>query len=78
MLRTLLIVVPFSLSLAACEPKEAKLVCPQLKQYSSMTQAAMAKEFEEVKQKYPAVTQLVADYKQLRDVIRACQKGARK
>lgn len=74
MYRIVLVLVLFSLS--ACQTK-LKIVCPQLKQYSAMTQAAIKKEFDIVKEQYPAITQFVADHVQLRDVIRKCQKEAK-
>lgn len=74
MYRMLLVVVLFSVG---CTPQQVRMVCPQLKQYSAETQAVMKMEFEEVKQKYPAITQFVADHYQLRNVIRQCQKGER-
>lgn len=71
MLRTLLVVMSFSL-LVGCQPKQ-QILCAGYKQYSALTQDEFVKEMAEVKLKYPTVTQFVADYHGLRNALRKCK-----
>lgn len=62
-----------ALLLAACAPTPVvKTVCPPLKEYDAAFLRDAAAELRRLGDGNP-VAQLVVDYRQLRDVIRACE-----
>ena len=58
---------------AACTPVPVvKTVCPPIKEYDAEFLQSAARDMERLPGGSP-VAQLVVDYRQLRDVIRACE-----
>lgn len=61
------------LLLGACAPSPVvKTVCPPIKEYDQAFLSEAARELRRLGDSNP-VAQLVVDYRQLRDVIRACE-----
>lgn len=61
------------LVLAACSTAPVvKTICPPLKEYDQAFLSEAARELRSLGDSSP-VAQLVVDYRQLRDVIRACE-----
>lgn len=76
---TMLLALPMTLLLTACEPGSSdvvvKIVCPRINEYDRATQDRALAEYSALP-KGSALRLFIGDYKQLRDQIRVCRERA--
>ena len=69
--------LPLTMLLTACVTASSNppivVGCPILREYTAEQQQVAAKEFDEIRARYPQITRYVIDYADLRRKVRICQ-----